>query len=325
MLLVVAATSLSGRWSDVRFPNRSCRAGEKPAEQVVGRQVLERVEALADRPHLLGRQVAALTIESRRCLPQAEVASGPGPRPRRGGGREPVGGPLADPRQCTVRTALTSSVRAASSSRSRSPRARPITYSALRSRTPRIVSSSGSAPAICSRIGNAYARSARTPRSIRLPDREGRERDLLRGDRRDEALERLDRDWGRGPAAARRARRGRSPSGGRRTLQLESAPRACGRRLDRRVERLDVHRPRQPRSSPHARRRPMQPFLVPEVRQVGPERAVPSRRELERVRLAESEKGHSGGLSRVERQRAPSTGHRKDGSSEKCSNEAPGR
>src|SRR5207237_4680823 len=67
---------------------------EEREQEVVGGQVLERVEALAR-----GAGVVELRVERRERLPQGEVARGPGRRPGEVPREEPVHGPLADSRQ----------------------------------------------------------------------------------------------------------------------------------------------------------------------------------------------------------------------------------
>jgi hypothetical protein len=62
-------------------------------------QVLKRGEALADGPHLLGREVSAFTIEAGDGLPHAEVAGGPRFGTPEVPREEPVRSPFADSRQ----------------------------------------------------------------------------------------------------------------------------------------------------------------------------------------------------------------------------------
>ena len=229
-------------------------AAEQAGEEVVRGQVLERVEALAERAHLVGRQVAAFAVEARDRLAHAEVARRPGAGPREVAGEEPVGRPLADPRQRGQRGLdLVVGQAARARPRSRSLRARPIDVLGLAAREAERDSSSGSARgqplARRERVGvlGADAEALDQP----VANREGGvERDLLRGDRRDEALERLDRD--RRPEAAELGRRdGRGPARSRRRRRTRRGrtrrPAACARPARSRRRAARRRRRRAPR------------------------------------------------------------------------------
>ena len=134
------------------------RAGVREAgEEVVGAQVLEWVEA--------GREstnVGHVTIERGHRLPQSQVAGGPGVRPREVAGEEPVRRPLAEPAERDEPGGHLLVGQRCESSRSRSLRARPTTYSALRVEKPTPISSSSLACATRSRSGRrTRARPAR--------------------------------------------------------------------------------------------------------------------------------------------------------------------
>src|SRR5881397_3029572 len=84
-----------------------------------------------------------------------------------------------------MRAFTSSSGRTESSPKSMSTRASPRTYSAFRREKPSAVSSSSVAPATRSRVGNATASSAGSPK---------RSMKRLRRDRGDERLERIGRE-----------------------------------------------------------------------------------------------------------------------------------
>src|SRR5262249_23475942 len=74
------------------LPGGSSRDAHRDQERLGG-QVLERVEAVAERAHLGGGQVTPLTIEPGDGLAQAEVAGRPGAWPSEVAGEVPVRGP----------------------------------------------------------------------------------------------------------------------------------------------------------------------------------------------------------------------------------------
>src|SRR5581483_9960225 len=82
----------AGRARRPRSPGGSPSGPDHPqaGEQVMSGEVLEGIEALADLAHV------DLTIEGGHRLAQAEVAPGPGTRPREVAGEEPVRRPLAE-------------------------------------------------------------------------------------------------------------------------------------------------------------------------------------------------------------------------------------
>ena len=123
-----------------------------------------------------------------------------------------------------------------------------------------------------------------------VPDRECcSQRDLLRRDRGNEALERLDRDrWPETAQLLDELREHRLARGERRELlEVELCPEELAHdRLDLRVERIDVHSSRRVGDAHFAAsHNPMQPVVVPEVREVRAEGPVAGRRELEVVGL----------------------------------------
>ena len=221
--------------------------------------------------------------------------------PREVAGEEPVGGPLAEPAQRGERALTSSSGSAASASRSRSLRARPTTYSALRREKPSAKSSSslGGGEPLARREGvgvlGPHAEALDQP----VADREGaKQRDLLRGDRGDEALERArpraaaagrassaasgaEHRVARGEARRRRRGRTRRPSSLRTTGSISASSGSTstppGAAVDPHLAPADDA---------------VQPALVPEVREVGPERAVALGRELEVVRLGDAQERH---------------------------------
>src|SRR5262245_16283793 len=131
-----------------------------------------------------------------------------------------------------------------------------------------------------------------------VADRErGVERDLLSGDRRDDALERLDGDRRPQPAELLGETRQHRLGRGERVKRIEvelGAEELAHDGLDIGVERLDVDASVGPRD-PHLLTAddPVQPALVPEVREVGPEGTGAGGRELEGVRLGEIEGRHA--------------------------------
>ena len=170
-------------------------ATHQAREQVVRGQVLERGEPLAQRAHLVDGQGSALRVEAGDRLPYGEVARGLGLRPCEVAGEEPIRGPFADPRQRRQR-GLDLVVR-------KGAEAGEVEVAARE--TDDVVGlAAGEAEGsqlLGLRAGQPHARRE----GIRvlgpdaealdeaIPDREGGvQRDLLGGDRRDEALERLD-------------------------------------------------------------------------------------------------------------------------------------
>src|SRR5262245_2229830 len=131
-----------------------------------------------------------------------------------------------------------------------------------------------------------------------VADRErGVERDLLSGDRRDDALERLDGDRRPQPAELLGETRQHGLGRGERVERIEvelGAEQLAHHGLDARVERLDVDASVGP-GDPHLLSvdDPVQPVLLPEVREVGPEGAVAGGRELEGVRIWKLEQRHA--------------------------------
>src|SRR5207248_6111793 len=83
-------------------------------------------------------------------------------------------------------------------------------------------------------------------------------------------------------------------------------------RLDPRVERLDAHAAVR-RFDPHLAPvdDAVQPALLPQVREVGPERAVALRGELEVVRLRQGEESHTEEASRENDNGGPPLGRRR--------------
>ena len=261
-------------------------------QQVVSGQVLER-DGVAGR--------ARARRNRRRDRPPGAGRgrlSGHARRPREMPREEPFGRPRRRcPRSATRRARTSSSSSACSASRSSvgargRSRTRPC---AARSRARR-----APAPrprATRSRVGNANARPAAHAEALdeAAADRErGEQRDLLRGDRRDEALE---RDRARAAAGTRRGSRRRARSRAARRPRRRTgrgrtgAPSSCsttGRVVG--VERLDVD-PARRRGDPHlaSADHAVERAVVPEVRQVRPEHAEPLGRELEVVRLGQAQ------------------------------------
>ena len=128
-------------------------------EQVVRRQVAETGEAVARRARVL----VAVEVEHR--LAQAEVARRPGVGPGEMAPRNHSAVHSPIPGRAVSASFTSSSGSAASARRSRSLRAMPIAYSAFRREKPSARISSGSASAIRSRVGKAYARLALTPKA----------------------------------------------------------------------------------------------------------------------------------------------------------------
>ena len=244
---------------------RSCRRHEPEAgEEVVGGQVLERMEAGAEG---CGRRARHHRTRRPPC-----AARGRRPATRagaRGGGRGTSR--RSTRRGRAARRAAPSPRRRAAPRarrRSRSLRARPTTYSALRPEKPSANSSSSLARATRSRVGNANASAAGLAVALDEPaaDREGGlERDLLRGDRGHERLERDPaRAAGGSPASARASRREhlvlgcpgaegveveRRPSSGSTSRSIR-ARRAARRRRRRRAASIRTSRPPTTRCSP---------------------------------------------------------------------------
>ena len=234
-------------------------------------EVLERVEAAAELVHVE-------TVEDGGRLAQAEVAGGPRARAREVAGEEPLGRPRAEAAERRDRGAhLVVAERAASPSRSRSERASPTTYSALRREKPSATSSASLAAATRSRVGNAYACSPRSPnRSIsrlRIANAEKSET-CCAVIEVTSALERVGRE--RRPEAREprhelvEHRLARRPGAERLELELGAEQLQHDRpRLV--VERLDVD-PARRRLDPHLAPADdaVQAAVVPEVREVGP-------------------------------------------------------
>ena len=125
----------------------------------------------------------------------------------------------------------------------------------------------------------------------------GVERDLLRRDRRDEALERLDGDRRPEPAElGREIRQDRLGCGeGVERVEVElGAEQPPHDRRDLGIERLDVDSAGRI-GDPHLPSvdDPVQAAVVPEVREVGAERAVAGGRKLEGVGLGKLEERHA--------------------------------
>ena len=196
-------------------------------------------------------------------------------------------------------TSSSGSVGEARPGRGRRRRARPRTRpSAARSRRPR--SRPSSPRASRSRVGNAYASPARSPkRSIsrfRIAKAEKSETCCA-------VIEVTSASHGSGTSGGRKPRR-RSSSGAstrvalgegaepveveaRAEVALESGP-------DRVVERVDVHAVRR-RLDAHLRPvdDPVEPTVEPQVREVDPEGPVALRGEVEAVRLRQRQHGHA--------------------------------
>ena len=122
------------------------------------------------------------------------------------------------------------------------------------------------------------------------------ERHLLRRDRRDESLERIDRERRAQPAEsvdeAREHRLGRSKSVERVEIEL-GAEQLANDAADLVVEGLDRHTAvRRPDADGDAVHGPPQRPVLPEVRQVLPPVPVTGGRQLEVVRLGELQHGH---------------------------------
>ena len=139
-----------------------------------------------------------------------------------------------------------------------------------------------------------------------VADREGgMERDLLRGDRRDEALERLDGDRRTQPTElvdeAGQDRLGGGEGVERIEVEL-GAEEPAHDGLDAGVERLNVDTAGR-FGDPHlpALDDPVQPAFVPEVREVCAEGAVARGRELEGVGLGKLEERHAYAASASDR------------------------
>ena len=224
----------------------------------MGAQVLERMEA--------GARSCERPARHHRTRPPpcaAQVAGRPGVRAREVAGEEPVGRPLAEAAQRDEPRLHLVVGQRGEPCRSRSLRARPSTYSALRREKPtRERSSSLDAR-------DAFARRGRRNASARLAvaldeaaaDRErGVERDLLRRDRGDERLERIGRE--RRTEAREQQHEPREHVVARRPARegVEIERRAEQRQhlaLDRRRRAARRRRRRAPpRSAPRARRSP---------------------------------------------------------------------
>ena len=154
-------------------------------------EVLEGREPLAE-----GSHVVHGPVERRNGLAQAEVAGRPGARPGQVAGKEPVDRPLADPGQRGQAGRISSSGSSRKPSKSRSDRATPRMYSALRTENPSERSSSTKP------VPRAHAVETRTrppplaePLDEPVSHREGGEqRDLLGADRGHQRLEGVRRE-----------------------------------------------------------------------------------------------------------------------------------
>jgi hypothetical protein len=264
------------------------------------RQVLERGEALADRPYLLGRQVSALAIEARDRLAHAEIAGRPRLRAAEVAGEEPVRRPLADAgqgRQLRLHLVV-GQHREREEVEVAAREADDVVRLAPREAECRQLVGLGQGEAFprrkCVRVLGANP--VALDQAVANRER-GVERDLLGGDRGDEALERLDGD--RRPQATEHSDQpsqhivGRSKAVEGIEVELD-AEQLADNRLGRRVERIDVH-PALRRLDPHLSSLddPVEAAFVPEVCEVGAEGAVASGRELERVRLGQAQRRHS--------------------------------
>ena len=129
-----------------------------PRQQVVRREVLERIEAG-------GRARAHRHRRDRAALRSARSPAGHARGPREVPGEEPFGGPRAEAAQRGDRARAPRRRRARRARRGRGRSARaPTTYSALRREKPTATSSSSRAAAIRSRVGNAHASPTRSPK-----------------------------------------------------------------------------------------------------------------------------------------------------------------
>ena len=273
---------------------------QQAGEQVMRRQVLEGGEAFADRPYLLGRQVSALAVEARDGLAHGEVAGGPRLGTAEVAGEEPVRRPLADAgqgrelrldlvvRQSGQRRQVEATAREADDVRRLSPReTERCQLAGLRERQ----ALSGRKRV---RVLNADAEALDQPVANRERGAQG---DLLGGDRGDEALEGLYGD--RRPQAPELSdepsQDGIGLSEAVEGFEVELDPeQPANHRLDLRVEGIDVHpalRPFDPHLSSFDHS--VQASFVPAIREVGAEGTVASSRELERVRLGQSQCRHS--------------------------------
>ena len=193
-----------------------------------------------------------------------------------------------------------SSGSAASSSKSTSARATPRTYSALRVEKPRAVSSltlSGRDTVTSRKRDGVLAWLPVTIDETAARTGERRvQRDLLRGDRRHQRLERVGRERrAESGKAAHRVGQNRVcsrelPERGEVQLQPEQLPHDW---LDRVVERLDVDTVRR-RGDPHLAsvHDAVETAFVPEVGAVDTPEHETVERQLEVVRLGDRERGH---------------------------------
>src|SRR5437868_5230671 len=267
----------------------------KAGQEVMGGQVLERCEPRADRAHVRVR-----TIERGDRFPQTEVAPRPRLRPREMAGEEPLSRPLADP---ALGDELCLHVVVGQERETPEVELAPRESDDVLGLPPReaepdelLLLHEGEPLARRERVRVAGALAERGDQPV--PDREGgEERDLLRADRRDEGLERVGSEWRTEPSERRNEPREHGLGGRERSEAVEielEAEQLAHDGLGLGVERLDV-------DTAVGRRYPhlasvddaVEAAVVPEVREIGPERAVPLGRERKVVRLRDAEERHA--------------------------------
>src|SRR5437588_7426105 len=282
-----------------RRTSRSCsvagRMDTEACQQVMGGQVLEGRESCADRAHVFVR-----TIERGDGLAQSEVAPRPRLRPGEVAGEEPVGRPLAEPALCDeLRLDLViAEEREPVEIEPASGETEDVLGFAAREadRDELVIACQREPLSGRKRVGVFAANAERRDQAV--PDGErGEQGNLLGADRGDKRLEGIGREW---RTEARECRNETREHGLRRserveTVEVELQPEELAHdRFGPRIERLDAdtavcaldpHLPPVDDS--------LEAALVPEIREVGPERAVPLGRELEVVRRRKPENPHA--------------------------------
>ena len=283
-------------------------------QQVVRDEILERVEALSDRSHV------DLTIEGGHRLAQAEVAGRPGSRPGEMPGEEPVGSPLAEAslRGDPLLHLLVGQVGERGEVEVGPGERDDVLRLPSREADGDDLFLAGAGEPLARREGVRVLRPFAEPLDQAVADREGgEERDLLRGNRADERLEGIRRERRPEPGdpageapydLVGRARPGREGAEVERRRRAASGPRSRSPRRAARLRaarggrsagpsaRLDPHLP----PGDH----PVEPALVPQVREVRPEGAEALGRDVEVVRLRKAQQQSRAGR-RTTRTRRP--------------------
>ena len=258
------------------------------------RQVLEGLEALAEGPDVLG-----FRIEGPHRLREREVAGRPGAWAREVAREEPVRGPLAEATELDeprLDLLVGKARKLLEVGRGRGEAGDVLGLAAREAERDQLLLARAGQPA-SRREGIGLLGTAAEALDQPVADREGCvQRDLLRGDRGDERLERVGRE--RGPEAGQRLRQAPQHRVAARPrverLQVElgaeqlanDRPSLCVEWLDPHAAagRLDPHLP----PADHS----VQRAVGPEVGEVGPEGAEALGRELEVEWLGKAEQAH---------------------------------